>query len=49
MPNLLGSNMKMEFMLFKDGDMTAPYRDLYLRVNVTGPGKGFPRAYSILY
>ncbi len=36
-PDLPGSNMKMEFKLFKDMDMTSPYRDLYLWVNVTNP------------
>lgn len=34
-PNSVGNNMKLEFLLFKNGNFTAPYRDLHLWVNVT--------------
>ena len=30
-----GDQQKLEFFLYKDGNMTAPYRDLHLWVNVT--------------
>lgn len=36
-PDRTGTNMKMEFLLYADGNMTAPYRDLHLWVNVTKP------------
>jgi uncharacterized membrane protein len=34
-PDRIGTNMKMEFLLYADGNMTAPYRELHLWVNVT--------------
>lgn len=34
-PQVEGKNMKLEFLLFNDTDKEAPYRDLYLWVNVT--------------
>jgi uncharacterized membrane protein len=34
-PDRTGTNMKMEFLLYADGNMTASYRDLHLWVNVT--------------
>jgi uncharacterized membrane protein len=33
-PDRKGSKMKMEFDLYTDGNMTAPYRELYLWVDV---------------
>jgi len=36
-PDRAGTNMKMEFLLYADGNMTAPYRECHLWVNVTGP------------
>lgn len=38
-PDLIGDQIKLEFKLYKDGNMTSPYRDLYLWVNVTSPGQ----------
>ena len=38
-PDLIGDQIKMEFKLYKDGNTTSPYRDLYLWVNVTSPGQ----------
>jgi uncharacterized membrane protein len=35
-PDRAGTNMKMEFLLYEDGNMTAPYRECHLWVNVTG-------------
>jgi uncharacterized membrane protein len=35
-PDRTGTNMMMEFQLYADGNMTAPYRELHLWVNVTG-------------
>ena len=35
-PDRTGTNMKLEFLLYADGNTTAPYRDLHLWVNVTG-------------
>jgi uncharacterized membrane protein len=35
-PDRAGTNMKMEFLLYADGNMTAPYRECHLWVNVTG-------------
>jgi uncharacterized membrane protein len=37
MPDRAGTNMKMEFLLYADGNMTAPYRECHLWVNVTQP------------
>jgi uncharacterized membrane protein len=34
-PDRSGTNMMMEFLLYADGNMTAPYRELHLWVNVT--------------
>ena len=36
-PNLTGSNLKMEFLLYADGNMTVPYRECHLWVNVLSP------------
>jgi|AGTN01.2.fsa_nt_gi Predicted membrane protein len=36
-PDRIGTNMEIEFLLYADGNMTAPYRDLHLWVNVTKP------------
>lgn len=36
-PDRAGTNMKMEFLLYADGNMTAPYRECHLWVNVTAP------------
>ncbi|AFD00166.1 putative membrane protein [Methanocella conradii HZ254] len=36
-PDHVGTNMKMEFLLYIDGNMTAPYRECHLWVNVTEP------------
>ncbi len=41
-PDLTGDPIKLEFKLYKDGNTTAPYRDLYLWVNVTSPGQASP-------
>lgn len=35
-----GSGMKADFLLYTDGNMTAPYRECYLWVNVTGATQG---------
>lgn len=34
-PELKGTNLKLEFLLYKENNFTAPYRDLHLWVNVT--------------
>ena len=34
-PESYGTDMKLEFLLFKENSVTAPYRDLHLWVNVT--------------
>jgi len=36
-PDRAGSNMEMEFLLYADGNMTSPYRECHLWVNVTQP------------
>jgi uncharacterized membrane protein len=36
-PDRLGTNMRLEFLLYVDGNLSAPYRDLHLWVNVTRP------------
>ncbi len=41
-PNLLGDHLKLEFKLYKDGDLSSPYRDLYLWANVASPGVKAP-------
>jgi uncharacterized membrane protein len=38
-PDRAGTDMKMEFLLYKDGDLSTPYRDLHIWVNVTAPGE----------
>jgi len=35
-PDRAGTNMELEFLLYADGNMTAPYRECHLWVNVTG-------------
>lgn len=39
MPNDTGTGMKLEFDLFMDGNMTSPYRETHLWVNVSEPGE----------
>jgi uncharacterized membrane protein len=34
-PDQTGNNMEMEFLLYANGNMTAPYRELHIWVNVT--------------
>jgi uncharacterized membrane protein len=34
-PEKTGDNLKLEFLLYKEDNITAPYRDLHLWVNVT--------------
>ena len=34
-PDQIGQNMKMEFLLYRNSDFSAPYRETYLWVNVT--------------
>jgi uncharacterized membrane protein len=36
-PDRAGTNMTMEFLLYIDGNMVAPYRECRLRVDVTNP------------
>lgn len=36
-PPVNGSKMKLDFQLFANGNMTVPYRDCYLYINVTTP------------
>jgi uncharacterized membrane protein len=36
-PDRTGQNMTLDFLLYRDGDRTAPYRDLHLWVNVSQP------------
>ena len=36
-PDHTGTNMEVEFLLYADGNTTAPYRDLHLWINVTQP------------
>jgi uncharacterized membrane protein len=36
-PPVNGTKMKLDFQLFANGDMTVPYRDCFLYVNVTTP------------
>jgi uncharacterized membrane protein len=35
LPNKMGADMKLEFLLFKENNLSVPYRDLHLWVNVT--------------
>ncbi len=34
-PGVTGENMKLQYLLYKDGNITEPYRDLHLWINVT--------------
>lgn len=34
-PEQTGTNMKLDFLLYKNGNMTAPYRECYLLINVS--------------
>ncbi len=34
-PKKTGDNLRLEFLIYKENDLTAPYRDLHLWVNVT--------------
>lgn len=34
-PDRAGTNMEMEFLLYEDGNMTSPYRECHLWINVT--------------
>lgn len=34
-PRTAGNNLKLEFLLYKEWNFTAPYRNLYLGVNIT--------------
>jgi len=36
-PDQLGNNMEMEFLLYANGNINTPYRELHLFVNVTTP------------
>ncbi len=36
-PDLTGTGLKIELLLYADGNYTAPYRDLRLVVDVTQP------------
>jgi uncharacterized membrane protein len=36
-PDLVGADEKLEFLLYADGNYTAPYRDLHLQVDVLTP------------
>jgi uncharacterized membrane protein len=36
-PPVNGTNMKLDFRLFENGNMTVPYRDCFLYINVTTP------------
>ncbi|HTY90208.1 MAG TPA: DUF1616 domain-containing protein [Methanocella sp.] len=36
-PDRAGNNMEMQFLLYADGNMSAPYRECHLWVNVTQP------------
>ncbi len=36
-PNATGTNVKWQFLLYKDGDFSTPYKELHLWVNVTAP------------
>ncbi|MCL7476363.1 MAG: DUF1616 domain-containing protein [ANME-2 cluster archaeon] len=35
-PPTIGQDMKLEFLLYRDGNYSAPYRDLHLWIDVTG-------------
>lgn len=38
--NKTGDEQKLEFLLYREGNFTAPYRDLHLWINVTGKNEG---------
>jgi hypothetical protein len=40
--NYTGDRQKLKFLLYKEGNFTEPYRDLYLWVNVTKTASYFP-------
>ena len=40
--NHTGYNQKLEFLLYKEGNFTGPYRDLHLWVNVSQNGSLHP-------
>lgn len=42
-----GDEQKLEFLLYKEYNFTAPYRDLHLWVNVSMPGGGLQPAQSV--
>ncbi len=37
-PDMIGTNMELQFLLYKDGNMSSPYRECHVWVNVTSPG-----------
>jgi uncharacterized membrane protein len=37
-----GAHQKLRFLLYKDGNFTFPYRELYLWINITGPNSSIP-------
>jgi lipoprotein NlpI len=37
-PMLVGTQVKLDFLLYADGDMTSPYRECYLYLNESRPG-----------
>jgi uncharacterized membrane protein len=34
-PGITGEDMKLQYLLYRDDNMTEPYRDLHLWINVT--------------
>jgi uncharacterized membrane protein len=36
-PNMNGTGMKLDFLLYADGDLTVPYRECYLYIDVDRP------------
>lgn len=36
-PDMIGTNMKLQFLLYKGGNMSSPYRECHVWVNVTSP------------
>jgi uncharacterized membrane protein len=36
-PDMIGTNMKLQFLLYKDGNTSSPYRECHVWVNVTSP------------
>jgi uncharacterized membrane protein len=45
-PDRAGTNMNMQFLLYADGNMTSPYRECNLWVNVTNPLQAMAQAGS---